>query len=52
MKPYFLHGGLIISNSSPAFFGMHFRISLIVDASSGQQGAQQANITSQFGYLH
>jgi len=51
MKPYFLHGGLIISNSRRNFFGMLFRISLIVDAWCGQQGAQQANVTSQFGYF-
>lgn len=52
MKPYFLRSGIIRSNSSPDFFGMLFSISLIVDASSGQQGAQQANITRQFGYRH
>lgn len=51
MKPYFLHGGLIISNSSGDFFGMLFKISLTVDALSGQQGAQQANIINRFGYL-
>lgn len=52
MKPYFLRGGIIISDSHPDFFGMLFGISLAVDASSGQQGAQQANLTGPFGRSH
>lgn len=50
MKPYFFPDRLILSHSSSDFLSMVFRISLHVDASTGQQGAQQANVTSRFGY--